>query len=176
MRESSSSKAQPAVEIEQIRRVLVRVVASVCPPWLAADRDDIVQNACMRLLKISSEPEQSREFSASYLWRTAHSAVMDEIRRRLRQHSVPEEEAADVPSPEGTPESGRADHEIGEAIVEALGQLGESRRRAVALHLFGYRLDESARMLGWDAKRLANMRYRGLEELRELLKRRGLEP
>ena len=79
-------------------------------------------------------------------------------------------------SPDGTPEGGHEDRELGEAISVALQQLSEPRRRAVALHLFGFSLDESARTLGWDAKKLANMRYRGLDELRELLKERGFEP
>ena len=100
---------------------------------------------------------------------------MDEIRRRMRQPVAPEEEAADVASPDGTPEGGREDREVGEAISGALQQLSEPRRRAVALHLFGFSLEESARILGWDAKRLANMRYRGLDELRDLLKERGFE-
>ncbi len=176
MRDSSSKEARTAVDIGDIRRVMVRVVATVCPAWLSADRDDIVQNACIRLLRISSEAEKSKEFSASYLWRTAHSAVMDEIRRRMRHPTVSEEEAAEVAAPGGTPEGGRVDREVGEAIVAGLRNLSEPRRRAVALHLFGYSLEESARMLDWDAKRLANMRYRGLDDLRDLLKERGYGP
>jgi len=157
-------------DFQEIRGVLTRVVASICPLWLAADRDDIVQNACMRLMKLADEREQSEGFSSSYLWKVAHSVTMDEIRRRMRRREVDENDAP--PEPAGDPEARR---EIGEAVVQGLQELDEPRRRAVALHLFGYGLEESARMLGWDVKRLANLRYRGLEQLRQLLRSKGVD-
>lgn len=164
------------LNLDEIRPVLARLVGSICPAWLAADKDDIVQNACMRLMKITAEAEKSSEFSTSYLWKTAHSAVMDEIRSRTRHPVVPEEEGESVASPESGPEEGRAEREIGEEILAGLRKLNAPRRRAVALYLFGYSLAESAGILGWDTKKLANMRYRGLDELREWLENRGVRP
>lgn len=151
----------------------MRLVTRFCPPALAADRDDLVQNACIKLTRIAERDETSGAWSASYLWRTAHSAVMDEIRRRMRRPAEPLEDAPEPASP-ATAEADRA--ELGAAIAAGLQSLAEPRRRAVALHLMGYGLEESATMLGWDSKRLANMRYRGLEDLRTHLRERGYAP
>ena len=62
------------------------------------------------------------------------------------------------------------------AIEACLQQLSPERRSAVALHLHGFPAAEAARALGWDVKRLQNLTYRGLDELRAGLAARGFEP
>ena len=44
------------------------------------------------------------------------------------------------------------------------------------LYLHGFSLADSARILGWTAKRVDNQRYQGLAELRRYLQERGFEP
>ena len=45
---------------------------------------------------------------------------------------------------------------------------------AVTLHLQGHRGAETARLLGWSAKRAENLIYRGLADLRACLEARGM--
>ena len=74
------------------------------------------------------------------------------------------------------PERSISGIQIGRGIEDCLLQMIEPRRLAVTLHLHGYGLKESARMLGWDAKRVDNLLYRGLADLRKCLSGKGLEP
>lgn len=167
-----------SVEFEELHAVLVRVVRRICPAWMASEREDLVQNACLRIVKKYAQTEESPALGTSYLWRVAHSVVMDEIRRRRRhpevgmEATVHLEPASDSLSPEGD----RARIELNAAITKGLGRLGEPRRWAVLLYLYGFSLKDSARMLGWKAKRVDNQRYQGLGELRVYLKERGMEP
>ena len=62
-----------------LRRKLTRAVASVCPAWLSDQAEDIVQVSLMRVMEIRRKSEEDRQFSSSYLWRTAYSALIDEI-------------------------------------------------------------------------------------------------
>ena len=55
--------------------------ARTCPPWLADQRDDIVQNALLRVMKVLEREEEGIR-TASYLWRVAYSAVVTEIRKQ----------------------------------------------------------------------------------------------
>ena len=164
-------------DTKHLQDVLSRAVRSVCPSWLAERREDIVQNAIVRIVRKWNETEEPETLGTSYLWRVAHSAVMDEIRHR-RRHP---EDAWGIPpeSPtaeEDSPERRRAAAELRDAIQDGLRSLPEDRRRAVALFLLGHSLKESAALLGWTAKRVDNQRYQGLAALRCFLGEQGYEP
>jgi RNA polymerase sigma-70 factor (ECF subfamily) len=152
-------------EAARLRAILQRI----CPPSLAMHREDLVQIALLRILETKSN-EQDHPRPASYLWRVAHSAMVDELRRQRRRPVVSLEEAGiDRPAPECRPQ-------LGVAIRDCLQGLSEARREAVGLHLFGHRAEEAAKLLGWDAKRVQNSVYRGLADLRRCLEAKGFEP
>lgn len=156
----------------------MRAVRRLCPGWLAARQDDLVQNACVRILrKLEKEGKQAR-LAASYVWRVAHSVIMDEIRHD-RRHTAADpvtpgimEPPSNLPSPEQNSDAVTIRH----AINEGLRGLSEPRRWAVLLYLYGFSLKDSARMLGWKAKRVDNQRHQGLVQLRAYLRQRGMEP
>ncbi len=166
------------VDAAELADVLRRAVGRVCPSWLASQREDLVQSACLRVLKIWSEAEESRPLEASYLWRVAHSVVMDEIRRRRRRPEVAlgNPGVAEPAAQEAGPDQRHAAASLRGAIDEGLRQLSDPRRQAVLLYLHGFSLQDSARVLGWTAKRVDNQRYQGLSQLRAYLRERGLEP
>jgi len=164
-------------DTEHLQDVLGRAVRRVCPGWLAQRYDDIVQNAVLRIVRKWSETEEPEHLGASYLWRVAHSAVMDEIRHRRRHPEDAWEVPPEKPSPgEPSPERRRESGELRRAIETGLQQLPDDRRRAVALFLLGHSLKESAGILGWTTKRVDNQRYQGLAALRRYLAERGYEP
>jgi RNA polymerase sigma-70 factor (ECF subfamily) len=114
--------------------------------------------------------------NASYLWRVAYSATIDEIRRaRVRREA--EQRAAEQPQAEAPrADQGARRRELARAIVGCLETLVEARQVAVTMHLQGHSVPESARMLGWEAKRVENLVYRGLADLRECLDGKGFSP
>jgi RNA polymerase sigma-70 factor (ECF subfamily) len=69
-------------------------VRRVCPPWLSAQADDIVQVAVLRVVEIARRGEGTGGFRSSYLWRVAYSVTVDEIRRLRRRREVGLEDAA----------------------------------------------------------------------------------
>ncbi len=161
----------------QLRLNLVRAVARICPRWLAAQADDIVQAAMIRVTDILRESEGKAALNASYLWRAAYSATVDEIRRLRRRREVPLEELSPEMLPDvSDPERSCAGSEIAQGVRDCLLQMAEARRLAVVLHLQGHSVPESARLLGWDAKRVENLVYRGLADLRRCLVAKGLKP
>ena len=146
--------------IARIRQVLIRAVERHCPPALAAQREDLVQTALVRLLE-RPRGEGSSPRGASYVWRVAYTVVIDEIRRFRRQQrqaeQLPEGEQR-TPGPEARSE-----------LLECVGALQERRRTAVTLHLEGFRTAEVATALGWTEKQAENLVYRGLADLRACL-------
>jgi RNA polymerase sigma-70 factor (ECF subfamily) len=166
-------------EIADLRRRLLRAVTRICPSWLAAEAEDLVQVALMRLLEATAKHERSADLSASYIKKAAYSALVDEIRRRQRRQEVPLETDVDAPivdSRAASPEAATALRQVGEGIQECLGRLIPPRRRAVALFLFGHTVPQVAGLLGWSAMKANNLIFRGLADLRRCLAAKGLRP
>ena len=166
-------------DLSDLRRELARVMSFVCPSWLAASRDDLVQAALMRLLPLlnSAGREEPPRLTKSYLYRAAHSALVDEIRRVRRRRETDLEDAAErVVGHTADPERQAASLEIGRAIQACLLAMKQERRLAVTLHLQGHTVAEAARLLGWTVKRTENLVYRGLGDLRSCLTSKGMEP
>lgn len=166
----------------ELRDNLLRAVNRVCPPWLASRRDDLVQAAVLRVMDVERRSEGARELELkkAYLYRVAHSALIDEIRRHRRRGEVPiEGEVHSQPSPDAgsvSPERTAVSADIGRAIQESLLEIKRERRLAVTLYLQGHSVPESAAILGWTRKKTENLVYRGLADLRQWLLERGITP
>jgi RNA polymerase sigma-70 factor (ECF subfamily) len=170
------------IDVAELRQDLVRVVSRVCPPWLSAQRDDLVQSALMRVMHVldsrSAEGEDNSPLASSYLYRVAHSALVDEIRRvrRRRETDLADEAAVNLPVSTDNPERTAASLETGRGIQDCLTQMKRERRLAVTLYLQGHNVGEAAHILDWSVKRTENLVYRGLADLRACLTSKGMHP
>ena len=161
-------------DVEQLRIDILRAVRRVCPRWLADQADDLTQIAVSRILDRLRSTEGQLDLSPGYLYRTAYTVVIDEIRRRQRLHEIPLDPDVPVQSSEGNPERQAFSREVREAITSCLARLATSRRRAVTLHLMGHSVDEISALLGCRYKQAENLVYRGLSDLRGCLRKRGV--
>jgi RNA polymerase sigma-70 factor (ECF subfamily) len=170
-------------EYALIRGDLVRAVTRICPSWLSTRAEDLVQVALMRVLEIHRRSEGNAQLSTSYLRKVAYSALVDEIRRWRRRKEVPletddggidpaVEQASGIPDPEERSEGS----EVGQAIRDCLRRMVSPRRSAVVLHLQGHSVPEIGSLMGWPGKKADNLVYRGMDDLRECLRAKGVEP
>jgi RNA polymerase sigma-70 factor (ECF subfamily) len=121
----------------------------------------------------------------------AHSALVDEIRRRQRRREVQldvgepdaheaqaQGHVARAPEPRATgdPEQDASLRELGGAVRGCLLEMKRDRRLAVTLYLQGHSVPEAARLLDWPVKRTENLVYRGLADLRQCLLAKGHMP
>ncbi len=148
--------------VERVWQTLRRAMARACPPELAACREDLVHAALLRMLERERRGEVASVRSASYVWRVAFSVVADELRRQRRRPEVAA--TAEQPEPRTTEEP-----DLTLALRACLLKLPEPRRLAVTLHLQGFTVEEAGRMLGWNARRVRNLVFRGMVELRRCL-------
>ena len=167
-----------------LRAAMVRAVRRQCPAWLSADVEDIAQMAVAKVMTAQQVSEGNSPLPTSYLYKVAHSALVDEIRRRRRRR----EEALELNGPAGepgrvrepvtssNPESDARLQELGSAVRACLLAIKRERRLAVMLYLQQHTVPEAARLLGWTAKRTENLVYRGLADLRQCLLAKGHRP
>ena len=159
------------------RRVRVAVHRS-CPPYLAAQADDIAQEVLMQLLRKLKNSEGKAEFSSIYLLKAAHGATVDEVRRRSRrrEQTGKEEEMLGKPSNGPDPERSTLARSLGREIRSCLETITPSRRMAVTLHLLGCPVPEVSMRLRCSEKSADNRVYRGMKSLRDCLEAKGLRP
>ena len=163
----------------RLRGHLSRAVARVCPGMSADRREDLVQDCVLRVMDVAQKSPEARRFNSSYLYRVAYSALIDEVRRIRRRGEVPlepEGEPLPVAAVEGNPETLASGREIGRGILACLSGLRKERRLGVTLYLQGHTVEEAARILDWSVKRVANLVYRGMADLRACLQAKGMRP
>ena len=151
--QSNPPRADNLVDFARIRSSLVISVRRTCPRWLSDRADDIVQDAMLRVMEWQKKNENIGEPPSSYLWKVAYSATVDEIRRARRRRENPVD--------------------LAQALSRCLGRLLENRRLIVGFHLLGHTLAESEELSGWDGKKVQNLLYRGLADLRQCLSAKG---
>ena len=159
----------------EVRAKLVRYVRRVCPAWLAPQKEDLVQMAAIKLLRTASD----KEWTDGFLSRVAYSVVIDEIRRKRRRNEVgmsPSMPERIMNSADLNPETIARGQRVGEVLLECVASLKEDRRRAVTLYLQDHPVPEIAERMHCDRKRASNLVYRGLDDLRGALRKRGLTP
>ena len=164
----------PDQQLQEIQSVLKRAIYRLCPRWSADAREDLVQNA---MLKLHQRGEEIGEYRASYLYRVAHSIVVDEIRKQSRSPVTTSADGSPeqfAPEQEQRPEAWTAAAAARSALWDCMRSLVEARRAALALYLQGHSVPEAAKLLGWPAKRTENCVYRGLADLRACLEKKGI--
>lgn len=167
--------------------VLRRAIVRLCPKTLGIHFSDIEQEARLRLWR-AVKSEREIQDPASYLYRIAMTSTLDAVRRvkakreeQLRLVGDEDEGAVEVTpihlssDPNHSPEKEAERRQLAERVRAALGRLPDNRRRAVGLHLVGMTSREIGDLLGWSEAKARNLLYRGLRDLRALLRAEGIE-
>lgn len=187
---SGGISREPSPEIDGHLEALVlrygpfirNVVARLCPRNLGLDRSEIEQTALIRLWRALESEREIRNLE-SYMYRIVGRVTLDAIREVKARREDPvmtrqlETIMASLPMPgSGTepPETLFFRKRLLERIRELIEGLPESRRRAVKLYLMGFTSAETGAFLGWSEPKARNLTYRGLEELRRVLRAAGL--
>ncbi|HEV8600401.1 MAG TPA: sigma-70 family RNA polymerase sigma factor [Gemmatimonadales bacterium] len=167
--------------LEAVLRRFGRMVRSVGAKHGLDDRDldEVVQDVRIRLWR-ARETGTIGALSSSYVYRTARSAILDLMRRRRlpREVLVPGNDSLGVQlvHPDPAPDRSAEESELAATIHQAVDDLIESRRVPVRMHLLGYQSREIAARLGWSGPKTRNLLSRGMADLRERLRARGIGP
>lgn len=142
-----------------------------------ADVDEVMQEVRIRLWRSKKTSGKIRGAPTSYVYRTAHSAALDLLRRRRARRDSPMEggqnglELAD-PNPGPDQDAERAEQR--EQLTQAVEDLSDSRRPVVRMYLAGYSRQEIAELFEWSEAKTRNLLYRGLDDLKAVLSKGGL--
>ncbi|MEZ5455578.1 MAG: sigma-70 family RNA polymerase sigma factor [Lysobacteraceae bacterium] len=133
--------------------------------------DDLMQEVRVRLWK-SLEREKTIEHLPSYVQKVVLSVVIDAQRRRVvrQEESLSEPLAAVLVDERGSAETDAQGSERIAQLRAALARLPERRRQPAQLLLMGHAVPEIARIMQMTDGTARNLAYRGVDELRALLR------
>jgi RNA polymerase sigma-70 factor (ECF subfamily) len=139
------------------------------------DPEDIIEEVRIKIWRKFGH-EKNLILYSLYIQRTINSILIDQIRKMRRQERLILHEKEKLISEErenwGTAHSQDA---LRQTVGAAADSLLESRRAVVKLFLMDMTIDEISVTLKWSRDKTRNLLYRGLADLREMLKEGGVE-
>jgi RNA polymerase sigma-70 factor (ECF subfamily) len=129
------------------------------------DGEDIVQEAMLKALESVSETEVIDNLEA-WVFRIAHNAALDFLRRRARRQSLQSDESMDMIVDPATPIE---DRQAVAVSLRAFMHLPVAQRGAVILKdVLGYSLEEISHVMQATVPAIKAVLHRGRQHLREL--------
>ena len=159
------------VLIEKLSLVIQTSVQSFNPQKLGIDPEDLDQEVRIKLWKIFKSDKKIQNYS-SYIKRVINSIIIDQIRATRRyekiidlekQRNLPDQRISNLPI------------RIRKNVHVAINSLIESRRKVVRWFLFGLDINEISKILKMDETKTKNLLYRGLNDLKSILRSKGVE-
>jgi len=143
----------------KLHRYCARMTGSVI------DGEDVVQEALAKA--IEAFPDAGAiDHVEGWLFRIAHNAALDFLRRRVRENATRSDEDLEMVV---DPVSGARDHQIAAASLRTFMRLPVAQRSAVVLmDVLGYSLDEIAGIVNLSVAAIKAALHRGRARLREL--------
>ena len=157
--------------------ILLAIVRRLTPCWMRPETEDLTQQALVRVAG-AYRRDPSRTLNKSYLNQVARSVVLDHVRKHRDRTVTADTDVVDRAAACRTtdPELQAANGQTAAAIQQAVAALLPDRAAAVRLYLAGHSGPEIARQLGTSRKRVENLTYRGLKDLRANLAAAGFTP
>jgi RNA polymerase sigma-70 factor, ECF subfamily len=151
----------------KLHRYCARMTGSVI------DGEDVLQEALVKAIEASPR-SGSIENPEGWLFRIAHNAALDFLRRRARNSAVASDEELEMII---DPVNAINDRQIAATSLRTFMRLPAAQRSSVILmDVLGYSLEEISRVMDLSLPAVKAALHRGRERLRELAKEDDLPP
>ena len=139
------------------------------------DPEDIIQEVKIKIWKRLGR-EKNIDLRPLYIKRIVNSTLVDHLRQLRREEKVILFEKQRLLAEERESSDDSLQRDIfWRSVSDAADSLMESRRKVVKLFLMDLTVDEISSSLRWSKNKTRNLLYRGLSDLREKLRDRGVE-
>jgi len=140
------------------------------------DPDDIAQDIRIKIWKVLSGEKDISNFPA-YIKKVVDTSVIDQLRKLRRDQRCQNWEkrrcVAEMEFLYSKEQETRK--RLEEKVVEAVESLLDSRRQVVKLYLLDFNIREIALFLNWSPAKTRNLLYRGMSDLRTILKEMDID-
>jgi RNA polymerase sigma factor (sigma-70 family) len=165
--------------VRQFGLLIRAAVTRVGGRTVTAVKEDVEQRVLLALWQ-QIDQEQTIEHPASYVYRAAVRETVRVLRREETHAAEPaggdeeDDGASTPPATTGDPHDALQRKEWRAEIERGLAGLHVDRQRAVRAHLAGFDVSEIMNAYGWPYQKARNLIARGMADLREALRERGI--
>lgn len=179
--------AEKIIEIEKtidnFSHLIRSAIRKTSPSIDQSDMDDIEQEVKIKIWKEIQKSEKEILNLGSYIWKVTYTTtckIMKNLfaKRRIlfsRDKAAQNVEEKIVNGKTSPPNHQFETKEMLTIIRESVDSLLDSRRQVLKLYLLGMDSSEITDFLGWSEGKTRNLLSRGLSDLRENLKEKGIE-
>jgi len=162
--------------IEQFSKFIRIHIQKFSPQRKGIDPDDILQEVKIKIWNVLNN-EKNIDNYASYIKKIVNSSVIDHLRKIRREERVFSLEIQrKIAERRSAYNKERIDiEECRNILGQAVDSLLYSRRKVVKLYLLNMTLKEIAEFFGWSQHKTRNLLYRGLSDLKKILREKGIE-
>ena len=143
------------------------------PQKAGIDANDIAQEVKLKLWKVL-QSEKKIKYRSSFISRVVYSTTID-IMRKLKREKVILASYHHSGKEKNLSPDISLQEEMNQIIGQAVDSLIEPRKKVIRLYLSGMDLEETAKFFGWTRDKVRNLFYRGLNDLKERLREKGVE-
>lgn len=144
---------------------------------LGVDVEDVLQDTRIKLWKIIRNEKEVRHY-ASYIKKIVDTSVIDYFRKFKREEGIYLHERrrriAENASGYDT-DYVFEEMDLKDIVGRAVENLIPNRRRVVRLYLLNMTIEEIALHFRWSASKTRNLLYRGLKDLKRILKEKNVD-
>jgi RNA polymerase sigma-70 factor (ECF subfamily) len=139
------------------------------------DCHDISQEVILKLWKVMNNEKKIRHYS-SYIKKVVDSTIIDYLRKSRRHNKVISFKMQESISEKRTffKENSDPNKSLKKIIYNAVENLIESRKKVVKLYLLDLTIGEISILFNWTEDKTRNLLYRGLSDLKNNLKEKGI--
>lgn len=162
--------------LDRFSRFIVFQIQKFSPQQKGIDPDDVLQDVKIKIWKILNDEKKIDNY-ASYIKKIVDSSVIDQLRRMRREEHIlfSEMQRRIAEKKNAYTKEDIDEQKLKKILEEAVDSLLESRRKAVKLHLLNMSLEEISEFFNWSRHKTRNLLYRGLNDLKQKLKEKGIE-
>ncbi|MGD2245085.1 MAG: sigma-70 family RNA polymerase sigma factor [Candidatus Aminicenantes bacterium] len=162
--------------LEKFSKFIKIHIQKFTPQKKGIDPDDILQEVKIKIWAILNDEKKIDNY-ASYIKKIVDSSVIDHLRRiRREEHILFSEIQRKIAERKSLYNKTKTyDKNLKEILGQAVDSLIESRRKVVKLYLLNMTLEEIADFFNWSRHKTRNLLYRGLNDLKNNLKEKGIE-
>jgi RNA polymerase sigma factor (sigma-70 family) len=133
------------------------------------DPDDVSQEVRLKIWKLLHSEKNIANYP-SYIKKIVNSSVIDQLRKIRREEGIYTHEKHVAENELAYSLEMSRFRSLEEIVGKAVESLIESRRQVVKLYLLNLSIQEIASYLNWSVDKTRNLLYRGLADLKKVLK------
>ena len=167
------------VFLEEVSVSIRNILLAHFPEMSRQEKEDIDLEVKLKLWKIATDGKKIDNLR-SYLWRVVYTTALDLVGERIAHLPLESfmeriEKAGSSPLELLSLDSVIEDQESKLVLGKAIDSLPERRRKVLRLYLEGLDIPRIASRLQWRENQVRHLLYRGLAEIRKILRPGGAE-